>query len=254
MKDNKTMIRFYAIFLVVSAVLTYVIDLNQQLHFLTLNSPWISNTFCSAIMSGILTGFVVALAAEVRHYWLHKRQAQGLLYSCASSLYSLITVQYSHIGYYIGNTTALIPENLGDECAQYPMQCQTTALRSIDYAPVSERDAVYEALNILKQHIFEIEQSIRDLIYLRIAHNNVQIELIQSSIKNRDVTSASPIMGKALLDAHDRLEQCLECLDKFCCVFEQIDKKRFPWTQDKRHVDEVGHKICKDPHFKPGSD
>lgn len=254
MKDNKAMIRFYTISLAVSAMLTYIIDLNQQLHFLTLNSPWISNTFCSAIMSGILTGLVVALAAEVRQYWLHKRQAQGSLYSCASSLYSLITVQCSQISYYIENTTASVPQNLGGEHAQYPMQCQTTALRSIDYEPISECDSIYEALCAFEQHIFEMEKAIRDMICLRIAHNRVQNEIILLNGLNRDVTSASPIMQESLLDTNDRLRQGLESLDKFCCAFEQVDKRRFPWTQYKHHVEEVGCKICKDPYFQPDNE
>ena len=41
MSDNKTMIRFYLILLVVSAALTYAVDLNGQFHFIKLNSPLI---------------------------------------------------------------------------------------------------------------------------------------------------------------------------------------------------------------------
>ena len=42
MSDNKTMIRFYSVFLLLSALLTYAVDLNAQYSFVVVNSPLIS--------------------------------------------------------------------------------------------------------------------------------------------------------------------------------------------------------------------
>lgn len=108
MSDNKNMIRFYALLLVVSVLLTYLVDINGQLHFLSLNTPWISNNFCFAISSGIVTGLIVALAAEIRFYWLHKRQAQKTMYSAAFELYKLISMQKATLHYYINHPEAVI--------------------------------------------------------------------------------------------------------------------------------------------------
>lgn len=72
MSDNKIMIKFYAFIFIVCVFLTYIVDLNEQIHFVKLDSSFISNSFCFAILSGILTGVIVALLIEIRQYLLHK--------------------------------------------------------------------------------------------------------------------------------------------------------------------------------------
>lgn len=121
MSDNKTMIRFYSILLLISASLTYAVDLNVQYNFVVLNSSLISHSFCFAILSGVLTGVIVALAAEVRQYMLHKRQKRSALYAIASELYALISIQKASLKYYINNQNIPIPENIGGDFAQQPI-------------------------------------------------------------------------------------------------------------------------------------
>ncbi len=251
MKDNKVMIRFYSISLAISAVLTYAIDLNQQVQFFTLNSPWISNTFCSTIMSGVLTGLIVALAAEIRQYWLHKRQAQRTLYSCASALYALLSIQHACTRHYIQNTNDTIPQSIGDEHAQHPITCQIETIKSIDYSPISKQDSVYRAFHVFEKQLADVESATRNMISLQIAYNNAKIDLLAKHIAHDPITSTSPYMLDALRKVHDELQESLMIIDTFCCTFEKMDRNHFQWTRGKKVVDEMGRKIEENPYYQP---
>ena len=142
MSDNKKMIHFYSLLLIISTLLTYLVDINGQLHFLSLNTPWISNDFCFAILSGIVTGLIVALAAEIRFYWLHKRQAQKTMYSAALELYKLISMQKATLYYYIHHPDAVIPESIDGENRQQLIQKHVDCLNWVDYSVFAKKDPV----------------------------------------------------------------------------------------------------------------
>ena len=250
MSDNKTMIRFYSIFLVVSAVLTYAVDLNGQIHFVKLNSPQISNSFCFAILSGVLTGIIVALAAEWRQYLLHKRQARNALYTVASELYALISVQRASLKYYINNQNVAIPENIGGDFAQQPIMLRASQFRSIDYSPFSKKDTIRVSLKSFRNQIILIETTAKNLVELKIAYNKTQIAFLEKKDRESTVTASSPLMLNALHEEHNALRDCLGIIDAFCSTFEKIDSSQFSWNQGKKVVDDLGKKIEADVHFK----
>lgn len=215
MSDNKTMIRFYLAFFLVYASLAYVVDLNGQFHFLILNSPFISNSFCFSILSGILTGVIVALAAEIRQYLLHKRQARNALYAIASELYALISVQKASLKYYINNQNISIPENIGGEYAQQPILIRASQFKSIDYSTFSKKDNVRLASSSFNKQIDMIEKATRNLVNLQIAYNKAQIIFLEKCDDKSKVTAASPVMLTALHEEHNALKDSLTAIDVF---------------------------------------
>lgn len=251
MSDNKTMIRFYSVFFLVSAFLAYAVDLNGQFHFLMLNSAFISNSFCFAILSGILTGVIVALAAETRQYLLHKRQARNALYAIASELYSLISVQKAGLKYYINNQNISIPENIGGEYAQQPILIRASQFKSIDYSTFSKKDDVRLALRAFNKQIDMMDRAARNLVNLQIAYKQVQIAFLEKYDNKSKVTAASPVMLNALHAEHNALKDCLTAIDVFCTTFEKLDSERFSWKQGKKAVDEMSKIIEANVYFKP---
>ena len=249
--DNKTMISFYFGLFLVSALLTYTVDLNSQFHFVKLNSPFISNSFCFAILSGVLTGVIVALTVEVRQYLLHKRQARNALYVIASELYALISVQKASLKYYINNQNISIPKNVGGDYAQQPILVQASQFRSIDYATFSRKDDVLLALRSFRKQIDMIESTARNLVNLQIARNQTQIAFLEQYDNKSKVTAASPVMLNALYEEHNALKDCLATIDVFCTAFEKLDSERFSWKQGKKTVDEMSKKIEENVHFNP---
>lgn len=251
MSDNKTMIRFYSILLIVTALLTYAVDLNAQYHFAALNSPLISNSFCFAILSGILTGVIVALAVEVRQYMLHKRQACSDLYAIAAELYALISVQKASLKYFITNQNVPIPENLGGDYAQQPILMRCSQLRTVDYSPFSKKDNIKLELKAFRKQFDLLERSVRNLTSLQIAHNRVQISLLEKRDLSGKVTAAAPRMLNTLHEEHNALKDSLTIIDKFCASFEKLDSTRFTWSQGKKITDDICKKIEADVHYNP---
>lgn len=251
MSENKAMIRFYAISFLVSALLTYLVNLNEEFQFFAINSPWLSNSFCFAILSGILTGVIVALAVEIRQYLRAKRQAQNALYSVCSDLYALILVLRARLTYYINNPTELIPENLGGDETQQPLLSRTAYIKTIDYSPFSKNDCIWTASCKLNGRMIEIERTIRNLVQLRIVHNQVKLALLQNGDNISPVTSSATIMMQALHDNHTALQECLYRLNELCDLFEKMDGKRFSWTQGKRAVEEIAMKVEKNVFYNP---
>ena len=251
MSDNKAMIRFYAILLVVSAVLTYMVDVNVQFGFIRANSLFISNSFCFAILSGILTGVVVALAAEIRQYLLHKRDAINVLYSIASELYALISVQKASIKYYINNINASIPENIGGDFERQPILVRSSQLKTIDYVPYSKKDDIRLALKEFLKQLDMIECAARNLVDLQIAYNQTKISFYEKNDNQSKVTAESSIMLNALKEKHGVMKECLEVLNGFCSEFEKTDSKHFKWKSGKKAVDDMSIKIEKNAYYIP---
>lgn len=251
MSDNKTMIRFYSILLIVTALLTYAVDLNAQYHFAALNSPLISNSFCFAILSGILTGVIVALAVEVRQYMLHKRQARNSLYAIAAELYGLISAQKARLKYYIANPSVPIPENLGGDSAQQSILMWTSQFRAIDYCPFSKKDNITLELNTFRKQFGLIERSVTNLVSLQIAHNRVQISLLEKRDMSGKVTAAAPRILNTLHKEHNALKDSLTIIDRFCTSFEKLDSINFAWSQYKKIIDDTCKKIEVDVYYNP---
>lgn len=251
MSSNKAMIRFYFRLFLLSALLAYVVDLNSQFHFFSLNSPWISNAFCFSILSSVLAGIIVALVAEIRQYQLHKSHAQNSLYATASELYALLSVQKACLTYYIANDTVSIPNNIGDEHTRQPIITRIESLPSIDYSPFSTKDSIGKALGAFSRQIYNIESSVRDLVNLQIAYNRTTISFLENGDPQKPVTASSSLMMNALHEAHGKLSECLTLINEFCSSFEKADSKRFSWSCGKKVVDDMGKKIEVNPYYRP---
>lgn len=254
MSDNKTMIRFYSLIFIISALFTYIVDLNDHFHFFKLNTPYISNSFYFAILSGILTGVIVALAAEIRQYLLHKRQSRHSLYTIASDLYALISVQKASIKYYINNPYSTIPENIGGDYAQQPILSRISQIPAIDYSTFSKKDTIRLALGSFARKIAMIEQATRNLINLQIAHNQTQISFLESNDTQSKVSAASALMLNALYEEYNALNDCLIELASFGSVFEKYDSESFKWAQGKKTIDDMSKHIELNVHYDPSQE
>ena len=160
MSDNKIMIKFYAFIFIVCAFLTYIVDLNEQIHFVKLDSSLISNSFCFAILSGILTGVIVALLVEIRQYLLHKRQARNALYVLTLNLYGAIYQQKAWFTYYINHKEARIESNIGHNYIQQVILTYIAQLKMVDYNTFSKRDKFKISYTLFHPPVDEKEYTI----------------------------------------------------------------------------------------------
>lgn len=243
MSDNKIMIKFYAFIFIVCAFLTYIVDLNEQIHFVKLDSSLISNSFCFAILSGILTGVIVALLVEIRQYLLHKRQARNALYVLTLNLYGAIYQQKAWFTYYINHKEARIESNIGHNYIQQVILTYIAQLKMGDYNTFSKRDKFKISYTLFHQQVDEIEGLVRKFFELQIIYNQVKISSLKSRDISGDVTTSSVEMCQALQEKKKELENCLVLVENFGIVFEEIDKKNFYWTKAKKKIDAMAKKI-----------
>lgn len=251
MSDNKTMIRFYLGLFLISALLTYVVDLNSRLHFIVLNSPLISNSFCFSILSGILTGVSVALVVEIKQYCSRKRQVCNTLYAVALELYNLLTIQKAGIAYYIDHPAVAIPQNLCGPQAQQPIYYCVSQFRMIDYNTFRKNDNINEALKKFINEIVFVENMTRNFTNISIAYNETKIKAIEKQNFKSEVTSASSIMLSALQKGMSELEKCLSDIDDFCRAFEKMDNSRYKWSQSKGIASDMEKQIKQDIFYNP---
>lgn len=248
MSENKVMIRFYLWVFAVFALLTYAVDLNSQFHFIVLNSPLVSNSFCFSILSGVLTGVVVALAVEIKQYFSRKRQARALLFGVASELYGLLAVQQAAIAYYIEHPSETISKNLCGDSSQQPINYHILQLKMADYNTFKKSDSINGALRILANQISFIEKTVRGFINIPIAYNKTELNAFKMNDYNSKVTSASTLMLSTLQKITEELEKCLSDIDAFCGAFEKLDNSRYSWNEIKESISEIEQQIRKNVH------
>lgn len=249
MSDNKTMIYFYSVLFLVFALLAYAADLNSQFHFVQLNSAFASNSFCFSILSGILTGVVVALAAEVRQYLLHKRQMRSVVYSITSDLYSVIAAHSGRIVYYINNHGESVPEDFGGDMVRELMLARIEQLQMIDYVPFSKKDKVRIALKEFAEKSSVMKDGARNLIDFKIKHVQTQMEFLRRGIHRKMIPSSFGEILKVLKEANESLKKCLVVLDELCGIFEKIDDKHYHWGERKKEMKDYRKRIEKDIFF-----
>lgn len=246
MSDNKIMIKFYAFIFIVCVFLTYIVDLNEQIHFVKLDSSFISNSFCFAILSGILTGVIVALLIEIRQYLLHKRQARNVLYVLTLNLYGTIYQQKAWFTYYINHRDSVIESNIGHNYIQQVILTYCAQLKTVDYNTFSKRDKLKAPCDLFYQQVCEIEGLVRNFLELQIIYNHVKISFLKNGDISGGVTTSSLEMCQVLQEKKKELENSLVLVENFGRVFEEIDKKNFSWTKEKKKIDEIAKKIEED--------
>lgn len=248
MSENKLMIRFYLWVFAVSALLTYAVDLNSQFHFIALNSPLVSNSFCFSILSGVLTGVVVALAVEIKQYFSRKRQARAFLFGVASELYGLLAVQKAGIAYFLDHPSESIPKNLCGGSSQQPINYHISQLKMADYNTFKKSDSISKALSKFANQMSFIEKTVRDFINIPIAYNKTELNALKMNVYNSKVTSASELMLSTLQKITEELEKCLTDIDAFCSAFEKLYNSRYTWNQIKESTSEIEKQIRKNVH------
>ncbi len=74
------------------SILTYLLSLNMENHYVTLNTKWLSNGFLFAIASGIFASLVIVLACEIIRYKQMKIAVENALLMYFGNLYGQLLI------------------------------------------------------------------------------------------------------------------------------------------------------------------
>lgn len=161
------MIKFYLIFSIVTLIFTYLCDLNSEIHFISLNSIWISNSFCLMIVSGIFTGLVFAFAVELRQYHINKLTAKDSLYSMLLDFYRELSVQRGSIEYFIDNPNYAVPPSFLDEKISNKLKCILASIERVEYDTIFSKDRIRIAFEKYKSNISSIVNIINNMSFVQ---------------------------------------------------------------------------------------
>lgn len=139
---------------VISVLIAYLISINMEIGFITLNSPWISNEFCLAVCSGIFTGALVSTIYDIKAYEYERKTVEKEIFN------HLIRIE---------DCLCNIEENIEKfrryECSivtveryQEELKSRANALKNVNYWTIVKYDECSEKMrNYVKQIVLEIE-------------------------------------------------------------------------------------------------
>lgn len=245
------MIKFYSALLFISLIITYIVSINKELKFIAIDSPYISNEFCFAIASGILTGLIVALAAELRQYYLNKQAALNMIFYTLVGIYGIAGNQKAALTYFLNNPEEIIPQNMSKTNSNELVKIKLDQINFTDYSPFSEKDNLFKAIKDFKNNIYTIEKYVNKLSNIDICRNNIQIEQLENGILNGSVNSSYNTMKKTLTEVIKNHEEILMIVDNTCSIFYNKNQKKFNWKEKKEIANAFFKNIEKNAYYIP---
>lgn len=81
MKSCIETVRFTFKLSLLFGVITYLVTVNIETNFLSLNTIWISNNFVLTVCGGIVASFLVVLLSEIQKYFSAKISSESYLFT-----------------------------------------------------------------------------------------------------------------------------------------------------------------------------
>lgn len=238
MRRHIKVIKFTAIFSLLSLILTYLTTLNIESSFLILNTPWISNNFLLTVFSGIFCGFIVAFINEIGSYNNTKHEIEGALFYSSQNLYIQLFSLRKNIRYLLDTPEQQISENFCDFNVQNSY-VYINSLQNCDYVCLNKENRLSLLQTEFNRTILsKITPSLNHCIYLRISICTTQLTNLKMYSSDCIVTSAYPLVKKTLQILEDNLSQSIECVSSHLNEINLCCKNRFNWNENKSRIEE----------------
>lgn len=224
MSNNKKMIYFYCIMLIIAFLLSIALSLDKEFYWIEIrySSLWFT------IITGIVSGLVVAIAAEFRQYKINKRSAETSLFYSSINLYYQISILDTYISYCLQNETSQINITiLAGSQITTPITNSLQQLRYIDYSPFCKPNKIKKAFNNIINNWSTYNRYIIDLSNIHILYNKIKIENIQSDKSESNITCQNEIMKNALKTASDNMCKIKDEIFAFCRSYPEKRQKEY---------------------------
>ena len=234
MSTNLKVIKFTTIISCCFLVSTFVICLNISYGWFDIK--WLSNNFLLAIFSGVFASTLVVLICEIQKYFLNKRQAENMLYSCCTEMIARFLSSKTMLIELVNDKSRLATEKLLESLCQH-ISYQMNVYFSVDYTTFCKKQTLFVAKNNFNKFLIEtVQKTLRDCTYYDIAFNNVEVKNLQNGISKYQITSND----KELYDVINALIKDINsCINSIVSFTEKIDysgrfefKKRFQDTKE----------------------
>ncbi len=236
MRENIKAIKFMAFCSTILAGLTYLITLNIEIRFLSLNSSWISNNFALTICGGAFASFLVVLLCEIQKYFSNKVLCENTIFYQTMYLYIALYLMHRNIEDFLNDKNQPVPPILLDDRVHMAYG-QVTALQSVDYVTFLEKNTLFAAQECFHSHeLQKIGTLLNHTLYLKTAVNTVELHNLESGGRSGVVTSSDSIVAQTLMRLNQETVEELNAVDCFLATMQNHCKKRFDWDSIKRTI------------------
>ena len=215
----------------ITFALTYVISLNMEIHFVSINSRWLSNEFPFAIVGGAFASLLVVLICEIIKYRQQKFIAENALFTYLSHLYGQFLIIQNNCKRAL-NSQDIIADNLIQ--SNYAAMLVDN-INGIDYTPLCSNKVVEILNQFKKDKHMAFKSVITDFIFFRIAIGEDKISSMRLG-NSENVRPDAPNVNKVLNKVICQTSTILLYLDQ---IISQIDDElgnRYNWQQLKKSM------------------
>ena len=232
MRSSIKVILYTSLLTIVFFVLTYLVTVNMETNYISLNVSWLSNNLFLTLFGGAFASMLVVLLCEWQKYLNAKNESESVLFFQAYYLYQVIYQVYNNISDYQNNPKICLTENLLDDLSQ-KVYYQKNALQNVDYIPIYTY--VFRKTNKVIQLIMPLRSTILPLAeelshapnMLRIAIYEALLELPELNHDKTRITSSINPVSSVLEIYKTKCKLLLEQLKKYLLDFDQIKGNRF---------------------------
>ena len=215
-------------------LLTYLISLNMENHFIALNVKWISNDFLFAIAGGAVASLGIVLVCELIRYRQLKLDTENAILINWGSLYGQFLVIRSNCKRAL-NSTDIVSDNLIQQTC-YDAMTVADSIYRIDYTLLCKTNKVKDLLNQFKTSKYlAIKNVLINFTFLRIAINEDKMVLIQQRMPEI-VKSSCPNTNKVLNKVVSQSTTILTYLDQIITQMDDEIGNRYQWNKIKQSL------------------
>lgn len=228
MRTQVKVIRFALIMSILLAIITYLVTLNMEIGFISLQTKWLSNNFALTVSGGAFASMLVVLICEIQKYLLSKKNSEALLFTHTACIYGHLQIMKTHLITCTENPAQPVP----GELLVYSInniRSDMSIVSNIDYFTFSHGKLVDEYQKLCGSIFQNVEKYLIGAANLNIAVLKDQVNDLKISGTTHTVTVQSYYTGQVVHILSSKIEPLINELDTFLCTLDNECKERFKW-------------------------
>lgn len=232
MRVSVKTIKFTAIASVVLLILTYLISVNAEAHFINLKTAWLTDSFLMTLFGGAFASMLVVLLCEIHRYSVEKHAAEDAMFYNAMYLYDELYMLKMNIKDFQDAPDKGIHEKMAEGRAA-KIQNIAWALERIEYCTLRNNNILFQknsafiaGLDTVIRPVFLGSNFLQQSVLL------VKIENVKSHCE-KPVTSADQPVRDVLAAEQQKLTVALDYVDSFLTVVDSVCSNRYNWSEKK---------------------
>lgn len=233
-------IKFTAIASILLLILTYLVSVNSEAHYIELKTAWLSDSFLLTLFGGAFASMLVVLLCEIHRYSVEKRITEDAMFYNALYLYDELYLLKMNLYDFQNAPDKTIHEKLAESRA---IQIQNTAavLERTEYFTLCRKSRLFQKHSAF---IAGLDEVIRPVV---LGSNFLEQSVLLAKIENlknrneKPVTSSDYPVFEVLTAEQERIAAALTVVDSYLTAIDSACNMRYKWgeRQLKAHASYV---------------